>query len=398
MAGDSRRDWNEDMNIGIFSDSYRPYISGVVRSIDSFATELRKMGHKVYIFAPKYGDDPDEPDVFRFASVKPLVNQDFALAIPISSSLKSTIAKLELDVIHTHSPFLMGQLGAHCAKRDGIPLIFTYHTLYDQYVHYLPLMEPVARRAIVRYAAKYCNRVDQVITPTTVVAKMVRNYGVSTPITALPTGIDYELLSGGDPNWLRERYGIGPRERVLLFVGRLSLEKNLDFLLHAMRMVKRKLPLKQVRLVLVAGGPERKHLEKLAVKLGIRSEVLFTGPLPPEEVAHCYKGADLFTFPSCSETQGLVLIEAMAAGLPPVAIGANGVLDMVQNNQDGLLVDLDLEQYSNAIIRLLEDEPERQRLSQNAKIKAVEFSTTNMALKLAAIYEQVIEAGRGSSR
>ncbi len=382
------------MNIGVFSDSYRPYISGVVRSIDSFTTELRKMGHNVYIFAPKYGHEPDEPHVYRFASVRPLVNQDFALAIPISGKLKATLAELKLDVIHTHSPFIMGQLGAHCAKRNNIPLVFTYHTLYDQYVHYVPLMEPFARRAVVRYAAKYCNRADRIITPTTVVAKMVRNYGVSTPITALPTGIDYQLFSSGDPNWLRERYGLGPQERILLFVGRLSHEKNLDFLFHAVRLVKRKLHTQQLRLVIVAGGPERKHLEKLAVELGIRGNVLFTGPLPQEEVAHCYRGADLFTFPSCSETQGLVLIEAMAAGLPTVAIGANGVLDMVNHNSDGLLVDLDLEQFSGAIIQLLEDETQRQRLSENAKSKAATFSTENMALKLAALYEEVI-AGKG---
>lgn len=387
------------MNIGIFTDSYRPYISGVVRSIDSFATELRKMGHNVYIFAPKYGQEPDEPYVYRFASVRPLANQDFALAIPISSRLKSTIAKLKLDVIHTHSPFLMGQLGAHCAKRDGIPLVFTYHTLYDQYVHYARVMEPFARWAVIKYTAKYCNRADQIITPTTVVAKMVRNYGVSTPIVALPTGIDYSLFSSGDPNWLRQRYGIGSNERILLFVGRLGLEKNLDFLLHAVRVAKKKLSSQKVKLVIVAGGPERKHLEQLALDLGLAQDVIFTGPLPPEQVAHCYRGADLFTFASCTETQGLVLIEAMAAGLPPVAVGANGVLDMVVDKSDGLLVDLDLEQFSGAIIQLLENEEERQRLSKNAQKKAAELSTANMALRLATLYEEVINAaGRGTSR
>lgn len=384
------------MNIGIFSDSYRPYISGVVRSIDSFTSELRKMGHNVYIFAPKYDNESDEISVFRFPSVRPLVYQDFALAIPVSSKFKSTLAKLDLDIIHTHSPFILGQLGAHYAKKDGVPLVFTYHTLYDEYVHYFPLVEPVAKRAVVRYAAKYCNRADQIITPTTVVAKMVRNYGVSTPISVLPTGIDYDLFSSGDPHWLRERYGIGPNEKILLFVGRLSQEKNLDFLFHTVRLVGRKKPSLQLRLVVVAGGPERKHLEKLAKSLGIRSNILFTGPLPPEHVAHCYRGADLFTFPSCSETQGLVLIEAMAAGLPPVAIAANGVLDMVNHGSDGILTDLDLEQFSNAIIMLLEDEEQRQRLGEAAKEKAATLSRENMALKLVALYEDVI--GRGKSQ
>ena len=385
------------MRIGVFTDSYRPYISGVVRSIDSFACELRKLGHKVYIFAPKYRGAPDELDVYRFLSVRPPTNQDFALAIPISGRLRSTIAKLKLDLIHTHSPFLMGQLGAHCARRAGIPLVFTYHTLYDQYVHYIPMMANFARWAVVHYTANYCNRADRIITPTSVVAKMIRNYGITTPITALPTGIDYQLFKGGDPNWLRKRYGIGQEERILLFVGRLGQEKNLDFLLHAVRLAKKKLPSQRLRLVLVAGGPEREHLERLAWELGLQDNVLFTGPLPPGEVAHCYKGADLFTFPSCTETQGLVLLEAMAAGLPPVAVGVNGVLDMVASDSDGLLVGLDLEEFSSAIAELLTDERQRLKLSRGASQKAAAYSTANMAQRLLALYEEVT-AERGAGR
>ena len=384
------------MNIGIFTDSYRPYISGVVRSIDSFASELRKMGHNVYIFAPKYKGAPDEPYVYRFHSVRPLANNDFTLAIPFSSKLRTTLSKLNLDLIHTHSPFIMGRLGAHCARRAGIPLVFTYHTLYDQYVHYVPVVEPVARWAVVHYTANYCNRADRIITPTTVVAKMIKNYGISTPISVLPTGIDYQLFKSGDPNWLRERYGIGQNEKILLYVGRLGQEKNLDFLMHAVRLVKKKLPDQKLRLVLVAGGPERENLERLAVELELCDNVLFTGPLPPKEVAHCYKGADLFTFASCTETQGLVLLEAMAAGLPPVAVGANGVLDMVESYTDGILVDLDLEKFSSAIVELLTNPELKDKLVQNARLKAERYSTSNMAKKLSALYEEVLrESGAG---
>jgi 1,2-diacylglycerol 3-alpha-glucosyltransferase len=376
------------MKIGIFTDSYRPYTSGVVRSIDTFAAELTAMGHEIYIFAPNYPDCEPETGIFRFFSIPAPTQKEFSLAIPFALTMGTTIRQLGLDLIHVHSPFLLGRLGARCAKRYNLPLVFTYHTLYDKYIHYVPWLQTLSRSLMQQFIRNFCNNCDTVIVPTDIVAQMLKEQDIGTPLLTIPTGIDLAAFARAEPRWLRNRYGIADQEQILLFVGRLGQEKNLEFLLHAFKKILHQLP--QTRLVLVGSGSEAETFRTLAITLGMDKHVIFTGNLPYQEVINCYADADLFVFASVTETQGLVIGEAQAAGLPVVAVDAYGVSEMVHNNVDGYLTPLDPEAFTDKILAILTNASLRTELAQNARQSATRASSQQMALKLADAYTHLV--------
>ena len=377
------------MRIGMFTDSYRPYTSGVVRSIETTASKLTELGHEVYIFAPRYPDYEKEAGVFRFVSVPTPNHPDFALALPFSIYLRATIKRLGLDVIHVHSPFSMGLLGARCAKRDHLPLVFTYHTMYDQYVHYLPFAQGISRKVVLKLSSKFCNRCDLVITPTEVIRTIVAK-NVQTRVEAVSTGIQVDEFDHADRGWLRREYNIGPEERILLHLGRLGKEKNIGFLLQAYRQISQSHP--DTRLVIVGDGTERESLIEEAKTMGLAEKVLFTGPLSREHVVDSYAGSDLFIFASTTETQGLVLGEAKAAGVPCVAVRALGASEMVKDGVDGFLTDLALEPFIARITQLLDDDDLRQRMAACALEEAQHISSTAMAEKLLGVYQEAVNS------
>lgn len=377
------------MKIGIFTDSYLPYTSGVVRSIQTFSEELTGNGHEVFIFAPSYRDCRKENRVFRFSSIPSPTNRDFTLAMPFSIKFKPTIKKLNLDLIHVHSPFLLGRLGARYARRLGIPLVFTFHTLYDQYVHYVPFAQSLTKDLAQRISRDFCNHCDLVIVPTTVVENYLHEIGVSASIRVVPTGIKVMNYQSGDQNWLRRRFNLPEGERILLFVGRLGQEKNIGFLLECFAKINGEM--RNTRLVLVGGGPEEDELKNKAAELEIAEQVTFTGVLPPSDVVNCYAGADIFVFSSVTETQGIVIGEAKAAGFPVVAVAAFGVSEMVDDGVDGFLTELEPAQFIEKITLLLKDDELYQRMSHNARENAENLSTANCTAKLIDCYSQVIE-------
>jgi glycosyltransferase involved in cell wall biosynthesis len=373
----------------VFSDSYKPYVSGVVNSIDIFNRELRSLGHEVFIFAPRYPNYQDtEPGIFRFRSVQAPTNRDFSVAIPFSLKFAPTIRKLNLDLIHVHSPFVLGQVGAVQARRFNLPLIFTYHTLYEQYIHYVPLGQNLTREFVVRLSRYFCNHCDLVITPTGKVKELLHDYGVQAPIEVIPTGIDLARFSQGDPTWLRKQLQMDPEVKLLLFVGRLTKEKNVDFLIRAFALTQKKFP--ETRLVIVAGGPEEERLKNLTMELGLTQQIVFMGQMTEQDLVNCYHGADFFVFPSVTETQGLVILEAMAAGLPVIAVDAFGVSDMIRSGIDGLLTRYTLEDFAAGICQLLENERQCEVIAAGSRAKAVELSSTQMALRLETAYQKVL--------
>ncbi len=376
------------MKIGMFTDSYRPYVSGVVRSIETVAEKLTELGHEVYIFAPCYPEYKQEARVFRFISVPTPTYPDFAIALPFSLHLHSTIKKIGLDIIHVHSPFSMGMLGARCAKRLGIPLVFTYHTMYDQYVHYLPFAKNISRKVILGFARNFCNRCDLVITPTEVVRAVVEQH-LQTKVEVVPTGIDINEYSSANPRWLRETCEIADKTKVLLHLGRMGKEKNVGFLLQAFSEVLKEQP--NTRLVIVGEGPERNNLIAQAEQMNLRDSVLFTGGLSRQNVINSYVGADVFVFASTSETQGLVLGEAKAAGTPVVAVKALGASEMVADGIDGFLTPLALKCFSAKVLELLENDKLREEMSRQAIIGSNAMSDLNMAKKIVVLYENVIQ-------
>lgn len=378
------------LNIGIFTDSYLPYTSGVVRSIQIFKEELSRMGHEVFIFAPSYKNCGAESKVFRFASIPSPTNPDFTLAVPFSLRLKPTIQRIKLDLIHVHSPFLLGRLGARYARKLGIPLVFTFHTLYDQYVHYVPFARSFTRELAQRISREFCNQCDLVIVPTNIIEEYLRDIGVKSPIKRVPTGIKVDELRSGNPEWLKNEYGISSADKVLLFVGRLGQEKNIGFLLESFCLINKEV--ENTVLVLVGGGPEEEALKKKTKELGLSERVIFTGTLPYRDVINCYAGADMFLFSSVTETQGIVINEAKAAGLPVVAVKAYGVSEMVEDGVDGYLTVLETEQFAERACRILKNDTMREEMSKKARKNAEKFSSAKCAAKLADHYLKLINA------
>lgn len=378
------------MRIGIFTDSFKPYTSGVVTSICTFRDELIKLGHEIYIFAPSYPNyQESEVNVFRYYSLPSPTNKDYTLAVPVYPGMNRLLRKLDLDIIHVHSPGTLGRVGMHYARRNRIPLVFTYHTLYDQYVHYVPIPQELAKEMTIKYSINFCNHCDQVIVPSKEVEEILKGQQIKTPISVIPTGVPLHKFSGSKNEWLRENYEIPKQNKILLFVGRLTKEKNLDFLIKAFAMVKATMP--DTTLAIIAQGPLESDLKKLVQKKGLslQTDVIFTGALPFETLVEAYYSADLFVFSSVTETQGLVLIEAMAAGLPVVAVSAYGVQDMVDSGINGELTALELEEFSQAIVKVLSKQELYEKYQKNAILKADSLSATNMAKKLHDVYEDL---------
>lgn len=380
------------MRIGIFTDSYKPYTSGVVTSISTFKEELTRLGHEVHIFAPSYPNYTDtEENVYRYYSVPSPTNPDYTLAIPVYPGMNLLIKKLQLDLIHVHSPFTMGRVGVHYSRKYYLPLVFTYHTRYDQYVHYVPVAQDLAKDMTIKYSRQFCNNCDHVIAPSSEIRDMVEDTGVKTPVSVIPTGVPLYRFENGDDSWLRRHYSIPKENKILLFVGRLTKEKNLHFLLDSFKLAREQLS--NLTLVLTAQGPLESELKHYAKAMGfsLDRDVIFTGALPFDTLVHVYFSADLFVFSSLTETQGLVLIEAMAAGLPVVAVRASGVQDMVDHGVDGILTACDRQDLAEAICQVISDPHLYQRLQAGAIKKADLLSSRAQAIKLENVYQQLLD-------
>lgn len=373
----------------MFSDSYLPRISGVVRSIESFVAELRHQGHHASIFAPAYkGYTDSDPHVVRFPSLRAPGVPDFPLAIPLARRFVADLRALRLSVVHTHSPFLMGAAGRYAARRLRLPLVFTHHTMYSEYVHYVPLVsQRLSREAVIRYTARYCNRCALVIAPSQAVRSWLLSQGVTAPIAVLPTaGVDMGRLSRLDPLWVRARYGLPVDSPLVITVGRLAREKRFDILLEAFAAAARG---ERAHLLVVGGGPQAADLRQMARRMGIGDRVTFTGPLEHDRVLDCYAASDVFAFASPTETQGLVVVEAMATGLPVAAVRAGGVAEVVRHGTTGLLSDPHPQALAASIRRLLEDPGLRRRQAEAGRTAARDYAIQQVVRRLVGLYRQV---------
>lgn len=380
------------MNIGIFTCNYRPLINGLSTSIDRFAHEFRLLGHRVYLFAPQYpGYHVKEDGVFRFPSLRVPTHHSYVLPIPFSPRIRRIIPHLGLDLIHAQHPFLLGPYSLRLARDLGIPLVFTHHTLYEKYAHYVPFFQGITERLAISWAVGFANRADLVIAPTKGVKRLLENQGVKSRLEVVPTGV--YLSKGGDPLTVRHRFGISSDYLVCLYLGRLAREKDLVFLLRAFRRIAE--GEEKAILLLVGEGDERRHLFRLARDLGIQTRVIFAGPCPQEEAHIYYEGADLFLFPSLSEAQGLVVLEAMACGTPVVARPSLAIEEFLEDGRGGLLTGDDLESFADKALLLLKDQGLRYCLSLQAREMASRFSAQACASKMLSLYEELVQKKRG---
>lgn len=385
------------MRIGIFSESYEPVLNGVSVSITTLTRELKNLGHQVWVFAPRFKGHRDrESQVVRFPSFCTPVARDYPLAVPYLPGLTGRIRELELDVIHTHTPFMLGWLGLRLAKRLDIPIVSTNHTLYTEYAHYFPLAPRSATRLFITGMLKrYYQQCDAVIVPSGPVRELLRSYGIDVPIHVIPTAISLDLTR--DPavrSQMRQEYGIPDNARVLLYVGRLAREKNLELLLNAFDILASKHP--DIHLLIVGGGPYEPRCRSLANALRNAERVKFTGYVAREKVGRYYSVGDVFAFPSLTETQGLVVAEALCAGLPCVAVNAGGTPEMFVDGEDGMLARNDVNDFASKIDTLLSEPGLLKTFSVRAMKNAERFSPGEMSNKVLQVYESVLAKAKDS--
>ena len=381
------------MHIGYYTNAYHPTISGVVSSVSSYRKALSDLGHNVFIFTPHTEDYEDtEPFVFRYPSVDVPNFPDLPLVIPISTSIDHIMPALKLDVIHSHHPVLLGRTAAHKAEKMNLPLVFTFHTRYREYSHYISLNQKFVKEQIDHWLCDYLGKVHHIITPSESMQKILLDeYGFSEQITTIPTGIDFSRYEKADRESIRAKYG-WKDDIILMSVGRLALEKNWETLIKAAASVIRKQS--NVKLVILGEGAEHKELEKQALELGIAENVEFPGRIGPENVPNYLAAADVFCFASITETQGLATLEAMAAGLPVAAVAASGTSDAVEDGKQGFLTPNDSTALAQAIEKLVIDPDLRKSMGTEARSKAKEYDIVHQAQRLLSVYEEAKEAAK----
>lgn len=381
------------MQIAFYTNNYLPVISGVVRSVYNCRQALTALGHNVFVFAQEDDYFDQEPFIYRYPSFSVPGPVDIPTALPISPYIDWLLPSLKLDLIHAHHPVLLGQVGAHKAKKLGLPLVFTFHTQYQEYTHYVPLpqdaVQEFLKEAVHEWLKKFMRKCQHIIVPSqSMLDILLSEYGLESNYSIVPTGIDLTPYQQADGSRIRAKHG-WQNATVLISLGRLSKEKNWGFLLRSAGLAMQKHP--ALRVALVGEGPERTRLEQLAQNLGIGDRVDFIGPIDFAEVPGYLKAADIFGFASTAETQGLVTMEAMAAGLPVVAVDASGTCDIVQSGVQGLLVEQDPGAFAAAIDQILTSPDLFENFGRAAATRAAEFEIMQQAKKLVEIYAQAKE-------
>lgn len=303
------------MNIGLFTDTYFPQNSGVATSIKTLKEALEAQGHNVFIFTttdPNVDKDTVEANIFRFSSVPFIGFSERRIAFRGLFEAVKVAKEVNLDIVHTQTEFSMGLIGKYVARQLGIPAIHTYHTMYEDYLHYVlngHLLRPVH---VQQFTKSYLKNMDGVIAPSQRVAALLARYGVEIPMRVIPTGVDLDAISGPDKADLREKLGIAPDAQVILTLGRVAAEKKIDRILRVMPDLLTEFP--KLVFVIAGDGPDADVLKEQVERLTLEDHVIFAGNIPHDQVASYYKMADFFVSASDTETQGLTYIEALGRG------------------------------------------------------------------------------------
>jgi len=380
------------MNICMFTNTYLPQIGGVARSIASYAEDLRKMGHRVLIVAPTYAAEvpgENEEEVLRVPAIQNFNGSDFSMRIAVPFLIANTIDEFQPDIIHSHHPYLLGDAAMRAARRRNLPLVFTHHTLYEQYTHYVPVKSDVMQQFVINLSTKYANLCWLVVAPSESIARLLRSRGVTVPIEEIPTGVDLEFFGSGDGERFRRTHAIDPDERVIGHVGRLAPEKNLCYLAEAVASF---MDQHKGVFLIVGGGPSEEQIRRIFHRHQLENRLIMAGEHSGTYLADAYSAMDLFVFASKSETQGMVLTEAMAAGQSVVALDASGVREVVTDGINGRLLDADAPSklFAEAIYDFFQD-PEQARLFRREALKTAKtFSRESCAARMAKVYELML--------
>lgn len=382
------------MNIVMLTNTYLPHVGGVARSVAAFSAEYRRRGHQVLVVAPEFDNQPaDELDVVRVPAIQNFNGSDFSAVLPVSGLLTETLDSFRPDIVHAHHPYLLGMTALRIARYRELPLVFTHHTLYEQYTHYVPLDSPAFKRFVIELATRYANLCDQVFAPSESIADLLRERDVLSPIAVVPTGVDVERFAHGDGARFRAAHGIPDDAFVVGHLGRLAPEKNLEFLAGAVARFLKSAPM--AHFLLVGEGPLEPVIRAVFEREGLADRLQVAGILQPPELVDAYHAMDVFAFASRSESQGMVLTEAMAAGVPVVGLDAAGVREVVRDRRNGrLLREQSVEAFAAALDWTATLPAETmQQLRRSAVQTAEAFSMQRSADKALACYAALREKG-----
>ncbi len=388
------------MNILMMTNTYLPHVGGVANSVLSFTKELRNQGHKVIVVAPEYKDIKDkESDVIRIPAIQNFNSSDFSVVLPIPGFLDRHLEQFQPDIVHSHHPFLVGSTALRISAKYHTPLVYTYHTMFEKYTHYVPVNFPRMREFVVSLSLGYSNLADRVIAPSQSVADVLESRKVQTPINIIPTGIDDNKFKTGNGKKIRASCNIDTDAFVVGHIGRLAPEKNLGFLARTVADFLKNEP--EAHFLIAGYGPSKTEIDTIFSEYKVSDRIHFLDKLKGRELVNAYHAMDVFVFSSKSETQGLVLVEAMASGVPVIALDASGVREVVKDGINGFLIMQEHENiFKEALRRFFEMPSEKKIMMANEAKKTTESFTIHTCVsKLINVYETLKnENGIGQHR
>ncbi len=383
------------MRIAVFTNCYLPLVNGVVGAVNLLRKGFIEQRHEVFIFAPKFDDYLDEePGIYRYPAVDLTRKIKYPVAVPYSPKISKVLQNLNFDIIHSHHPFVLGPLALKLARSKKVPIVYTFHTQYDQYTHYVPLPSGLVSWFSTNQVRRFAQSVSQVTTPAETARQILLKYGVTNDIKVIPNPTDLTRFQAANGDSVKKEYGLA-NEKILINIGRVAPEKNLGLLLQSFRIILAKAP-QPVKLMIVGDGPALKELKELANELGIADKVIFTGMVNPALVPNYLAAADLFVMTSKTEVKPLAQLEALAAGVPIVAVSAAGANDTISHGQNGLLVAENSQAISGGVLDLAFNSERLTGFKREALHTAESYSHVRIAGEYLRLFDQVIQRKNNS--
>ncbi len=380
------------MKIAFFANSYFPITYGSTISIENFRVGLEKLGHEVHIFVPRFwGYKYETKNIHLYPSIMFGYKIKYPIAICGFSNMTKKVSEIGFDIIHAQHPFSVGCDAMKIAKKVNVPLIFTHHAKYEEYTHYVPPIIPqkILKAIVGNKVTKFANNCDVCISPSQTIKEYMQERNITAPIEVLPTGIEWHKFQMNNNKVIKDELGITNKQKIIIFIGRIEAEKNIIFLIEEVFPILKENKL--VKFLFVGDGSLVEKIKEKAQKEGVLKQLIFTGIIRQEKIAYFYSIADIFVHASLTETQGMTIAEAMATGLPIVAIKAPGVIDQLENQKTGIIISQKKGLFKKEIEKLLIDKKRCKEIGGAAKEKAKEFDNSIRVKQLENIYQKTIE-------
>ncbi|MEW6168024.1 MAG: glycosyltransferase [Pseudomonadota bacterium] len=388
------------MKIAMFTNTYLPAVGGIERSVDVTSRRLREEGHEVLVVAPEYDNAEESTDeILRVPAIKQFAGSPFSISLNLPEACAERIERFSPDIVHSHQPFLLGDSALRLARALDVPIVYSNHTFMERYLHWFPVELQILRDIAESLPVAYANLVDHVVAPTQSVAQIMRQRGTSTPITVIPTGIDAAFYAGGDRRSFRARFGLAPDHLVIGHLGRLNPEKNLAYLAQVAAHFVAQAP-DQRRFLLVGAGDCVDDFRHAFTNAAIAGQLVYAGLLQGQDCADAYAAMDAFVFTSLTDTQGLVLSEAMAAGNPVFALDAPGARDIITHERNGYLFEADTPAaaFAARMGQVLSDPVRCAQMRAEARAAAHALSIPKCTQAMLALYQSLVDKNAPGAR